>query len=126
DSLVLWATTLVMSVPPFWMGIIFTLVFAITLHWLPGAGFVDPSEDLVGSLRSMILPWITLGLSMAAFTIRVLRASLLDVLTQEYVRTARAKGVTEGRILVGHALKNAAIPAVTLIGVQIGSLMGGT
>jgi len=125
DSFVLWATTLVMSIPAFWIGIIFTLVFAITLHWLPGAGFVDLSEDLVGSLRSMILPWLTLGLSMAAFTIRVLRASLLDVLSQEYVRTARAKGASERRVLLRHALRNAAIPAVTLIGVQIGTLMGG-
>ncbi|MCA1647204.1 MAG: ABC transporter permease subunit [Chloroflexi bacterium] len=126
DSVVLWATTLVMSIPSFWIGIIFTLVFAIILHWLPGAGFVDPSEDLAASLRSMILPWVTLGLSMAAFTVRVLRASLLDVLTQDYVRTARAKGVHERRVLLKHALKNAAIPAVTLIGVQIGTLMGGT
>ncbi|MGI9146203.1 MAG: ABC transporter permease [Chloroflexota bacterium] len=126
DSLVLSATTLVMSIPSFWIGIIFTLVFAITLQWLPGAGFVDPSEDLGSSLRSMILPWVTLGLSMAAFTVRVLRASLLDVLTQDYVRTARGKGVRERRVVLGHALKNAAIPAVTLIGVQIGTLMGGT
>ncbi len=126
DSLVLSATTLLMSIPSFWIGIIFTLVFAIILQWLPGAGFVDPSENVVGSLRSMILPWVTLGLSMAAFTVRVLRASLLDVLTQDYVRTARAKGVLERRVLLGHALKNAAIPTVTLIGVQIGTLMGGT
>ncbi|MDQ3810262.1 MAG: ABC transporter permease [Chloroflexota bacterium] len=126
DSLVLSATTLVMSIPSFWIGIIFTLIFAIMLQWLPGAGFVDPGEDLVGSLRSMILPWVTLGLSMAAFTIRVLRASLLDVLTQEYVRVARAKGVPERGVLLSHALKNAAIPTVTLIGVQIGTLMGGT
>jgi peptide/nickel transport system permease protein len=126
DSVVLSATTLVMSIPSFWIGIIFTLVFAIMLHWLPGAGFVDPSDDLGGSLRSMLLPWVTLGLSMAAFTVRVLRASLLDVLTQDYVRTARAKGVPESRVLFAHALKNAAIPAVTLIGLQIGSLMGGT
>lgn len=126
DTAILWATTLVMSVPAFWIGIIFTLVFAITLHWLPGAGWIDPAEDVVGSIRTMILPWTALGLSMSAFTIRVLRASLLDVLTQDYVRTARSKGLTNDTVLFRHALKNAAIPAVTLIGLQIGTLMGGT
>lgn len=126
DSTVLWTTTFFMSIPTFWIGIIFTLVFAIALQWLPGAGFVDPSEDLVGSLRSMVLAWATLGLSMSAFTVRVLRASLLDVLTQDYIRTAKARGLSDNAVLFRHALKNAAIPAVTVIGLQVGALMGGT
>lgn len=126
DKLVLSTSTAVMSVPEFWLGILLTLIFAVTLHWLPAAGFVDPGIDVVGSLRSMILPWATLGLYLAPFTVRVLRASLLDILQQDYIRTARARGVTENGVFYRHALKNAAIPVVTLIGLEVGYLMGGT
>ena len=126
DKLVLSGSTAVMSMPVFWLGMLLTLLFAVTLGWLPAAGYVDPATDLVGSLRSMALVWLALGLYLAPFNIRVLRASLLDILKQDFIRTARARGVSENGVFYRHALKNAAIPVVTLIGLEVGYLMGGT
>jgi peptide/nickel transport system permease protein len=106
------------SMPTFWMGILLILVFSVQLGWLPATG----SE----TLRQLILPGVTLGLASIAFLERMTRSSMLEVLGQDYIRTARAKGLHE-RVVIGlHALKNAMIPTVTAIGLQFGRLAGGT
>jgi peptide/nickel transport system permease protein len=125
DLVIVSATTALMSIPSFWLGILLIILFAVTLRWLPAAGWVDPRQDLAGSIESMILPWLALGFGMSAFIARVLRSSLLDVLGQDYIRTAQSRGLTDRAVVTRHALKNAAIPAVTVIGLEIGYLTGG-
>jgi peptide/nickel transport system permease protein len=117
--------TLLMAVPTFWLGILYIGVFAVTLHWLPATGYTDPLEDLPGFIRHIALPWLTLGGTLAALTARMLRSSLIEVLSQEYVLTARAKGLGSRAVLFGHAVRNAAIPTVTLLGLEMGYLLGG-
>ncbi|MCC7107138.1 MAG: ABC transporter permease [Chloroflexi bacterium] len=117
DRLSLVIALLGQSMPVFWLGIVLILVFAVTLRWLPASGG--------GSVESLILPGLTLGAYSTAITTRLLRSSLIEVMGQDYVRTARAKGLRERGILVGHALKNASIPVVTVIGLQAGALLGG-
>jgi peptide/nickel transport system permease protein len=114
------------SVPVFVTGTLFVLVFGIRLNILPGTGYVAPSEDLVGHLKRLILPSLTLALLMSAIVIRMTRSSLLEVLGEDYVRTARAKGLNHRVTLYGHALRNALIPVVTVIGLQMGNMLGGS
>jgi peptide/nickel transport system permease protein len=125
DGAAMTTTTLLLAVPQFFFGLVLIIVFAVTLRWLPATGYVDPSVDLGGSLRSMVLPWLTIGLTGSAFIARVLRSSMLDVLSQDYIRTARSHGLSERQVTIRHALRNAALPAVTVIGLQIGYLLGG-
>lgn len=114
------------SFPDFWLGILLILLFALTLGWLPALGHVPFSKDPSGNLRFVALPALTLGLILAAPIMRFLRSGMLDVLSEEYIRVARAKGLAERAVLFRHALKNAAIPTVTMVGVQLASLLGGT
>jgi peptide/nickel transport system permease protein len=125
DGLITTIVTGVTSVPQFFLGLLLIILFAVTLGWLPAAGYVDPGQDLAGFLRSMVLPWLTIGLGLAAFVARVLRSSMLDALGQDYVRTARSRGASEGRVVYQHALRNAAIPTATVVGLEIGYLLGG-
>lgn len=125
DLAITGMTTLLLSIPTFWMALLLVLLFALELRILPATGFVDPRESLGGFLRGMILPWFTLAASMMAFIARVIRSSLLDVLGQDYIRTARAKGISSQRVLWRHALKNAMLPAITVVGLEIGQLLGG-
>ena len=113
------------SLPNFWLAILLIFLFSLTLGWLPPLGYVSPAKDLWGGLRSLLLPAITLGTAMAAVVMRMTRSSLLEVLQLEFVRTARAKGLGEGRVLLRHALGNALIPVVTVVGLQAGALLGG-
>jgi peptide/nickel transport system permease protein len=113
------------SVPSFWLALLLILLFSLTLGWLPPLGWVSPSRDLAGFLRSLVLPAITLGTAIAAVVMRMTRASLLEVLGLDYVRTARAKGLGERRVLLTHALRNALIPVATVVGLQAGALLGG-
>jgi peptide/nickel transport system permease protein len=113
------------SLPTFWLGVLLVFWFSVTLGWLPPIGWVSPSRDLGGWLRSLILPAVTLGTAIAAVVMRMTRTSLVEVLDVDYIRTARAKGLAERRILLGHALRNALIPVVTEIGLQAGALLGG-
>jgi peptide/nickel transport system permease protein len=106
------------SVPSFWLGPMLIIVFAIDLHWLPVSGR--------GTWAHLVLPALTLGLGMAAILTRMTRASVLECLGEDYVRTARAKGVGRARILVHHALRNALGPVVTILGLQFGALLAGT
>jgi peptide/nickel transport system permease protein len=115
------------SMPVFWLGIVLMVAFALWLGWLPASGMYAPygGGDLRDLLVHLILPTITLGAASMAIVARLTRSSMLDVLGQDYVRTARAKGVVERAVVVRHALKNALIPIVTVVGVQAGYLLGG-
>jgi peptide/nickel transport system permease protein len=111
--------------PNFLIALLLIFLFGVTLRWLPVSGYTDPLEDPVNGLRSLALPAVTLGLALAAVITRTLRSSLLEALSEDYVRTARAKGLSEGVILSRHALKNGLIPVVTVLGLQLGGLIGG-
>lgn len=113
------------SLPSFWVGILLIWAFSVTLAWFPTVGFVPLGSSIVGNLRTMVLPVVTLGVALAAIVMRITRASLLQVLRLDYVRTARAKGVTEGAIILRHALRTTLIPVVTVLGLQTGTLLGG-
>jgi peptide/nickel transport system permease protein len=122
------ATTLSLlgvAVPSFFLGILLIFVLSLQLRWLPPTGYVSPIVDPVTNLKLMLMPAITLGAGAAAVITRIARASLLEVLDQEYVRTARAKGLRETLVVRRHALKNAMIPVVTVTGLSAGHLLGG-
>jgi peptide/nickel transport system permease protein len=111
--------------PNFLLALLLIFVFGVTLRWLPISGYVDPLEEPWDGMRSLILPAVTLGLALGAVITRTLRSSLLEALAEDYVRTARAKGVAEWPIMRRHVLKNALLPVVTVLGLQLGTLIGG-
>jgi peptide/nickel transport system permease protein len=111
--------------PNFLLALLLIFLFGVTLRWLPISGYTDPLEEPLQGLRSLALPAVTLGLALAAVVTRTLRSSMLEALAEDYVRTARAKGLSEGRVVRGHVLKNALIPVVTVLGLQLGTLIGG-
>jgi peptide/nickel transport system permease protein len=114
------------SLPNFWLGIILIYVFGLLLRWFPPSGFVPLAESVTGNLRSLALPAVTLGTALAALVTRQLRSGMLEVLRQDYVRTAWAKGLDARRVVGKHALKNALLPVVTVVGLQVGALLGNT
>lgn len=114
-----------LSIPNFWLGIMLILLFSVHLGWLPAGGYVAPSEDIVGNLKSMLMPAFVLGTSTAAMLMRHTRSAMIQTMKQDYVRTARAKGSREKDIVVSHALPNALIPVVTLGTLQFGELLAG-
>ncbi|MFN8593495.1 MAG: ABC transporter permease [Thermomicrobiales bacterium] len=114
------------SVPNYWLAILLVIVFSLKLGWVPPAGYTPPSKDLGAHLRYLALPALTMALPIAAEQMRFLRASMLDVIHQDYVRTARAKGLPPRVVVVNHALKNAMIPFLTISGLQFGFLLGGS
>jgi peptide/nickel transport system permease protein len=111
--------------PNFLLALLLIFVFGVTLRWLPISGYVDPLEEGWGGLRTLVLPAVTLGLALAAVITRTLRSSMLEALGEDYVRTARAKGLSEWVVIRGHVLRNALIPVVTVLGLQLGTLIGG-
>jgi peptide/nickel transport system permease protein len=111
--------------PNFLIALLLIFLFGVTLRWLPISGYVDPMEELWDGIRSLALPAITLGLALAAVITRTLRSSMLEALSEDYIRTARAKGLSDGAVIRRHALKNALIPVVTVLGLQLGTLIGG-
>jgi peptide/nickel transport system permease protein len=113
------------SVPSFWLGILMILAFSLQLGWLPSGGFVPWSESFWQAVRHLIMPSVALGLVLAATIVRMERSSVLEVLAEDYMRTARAKGLSESRVIYRHALANALIPTVTIVGLQVGTLLGG-
>ncbi len=117
DQLTMGVAILGLSVPSFWVGILMVMAFSLTLHWLPVAG--------AGTWQHLVMPAIALSLPSAAIKARITRSSMLEVLSQDHLRTARAKGLRERTVIVRHALKNALIPIVTLVGLQFGGLLGG-
>jgi peptide/nickel transport system permease protein len=114
-----------LSTPNFWLGILLILLFAVNLGWLPASGYVSPFEDLWGNLQAMIMPAFVLGNAIAAVLMRHTRSAMLQVLSADYVRTARAKGLEERVVVLRHALRNALIPIVTLGALEFGTLLSG-
>jgi peptide/nickel transport system permease protein len=115
-----------LSFPNFWLATLLLLVTSLSLHWQPSPEWVSPFTDPLTNLQQMLLPALSLSLALMAVVMRMTRSSMLEVLGQDYIRTARAKGVRERTVVLRHALKNAAIPVLTIIGLQIGGLLGGT
>ena len=115
------------SMPSFWFGIILILIFAVQLKWLPAIGYAEIADKGFGEwLKRLILPGLAIGAGYAAILMRFVRAGLLEVLSSDYVRTARAKGARERAVIVRHALRNALIPVVTVAGIQLALLLSGT
>jgi peptide/nickel transport system permease protein len=117
DRLVMAMVLLGQSVPTFWLGLLMIRIFAVNLRWVPVSGY--------GTVLHLVMPALALGLYLAALLARLTRSEMLEALAQDYVRTARAKGLSEGAVTIAHALKNALLPIVTLIGLQLGALLGG-
>jgi peptide/nickel transport system permease protein len=113
------------AIPGFWLALLLIYLFGVHLRWLPPSGYTPPSEDLALSLKMLLMPSIVLGTSSAAIIMRQARSSLIETLGQDYVRVARAKGLSENRVLFTHAFKNAMIPVLTIIGLQVGGLVSG-
>lgn len=113
------------SVPNFWLGLNLILLFSVYLGLFPVAGYVPLDESAAGALRSLVLPAVTLGISASALIARMTRSSMLEVLGQDFIRTARAKGNKERRVIYRHALRNAMIPTITVIGLALGGLLAG-
>jgi len=113
------------SIPQFWAGLLLILLFSVTLGWLQSGGFEGWSGGVAAALRSLLMPAVALGLFQAAVLVRATRSAVLDVLREDYVRTARAKGLSERRVVGRHTLRNALIPIVTVGGVQLGQLLAG-
>ena len=113
------------SIPNFWLGIMLILLVSVRFGWLPASGFVPPAEDLVGNLKRMVMPAIVLGSGLAAALMRQTRNAMIEVLSTDYVRTARAKGLAQPAVVLRHALRNGLIPVITILGLQMGALMGG-
>ena len=113
------------STPNFWLGILLILLFAVQLGWLPASGYVSPFEDLRANLAAMIMPAFVLGNAFAAVLMRHTRSAMLQVLSADYVRTARAKGLDERVVILHHALRNALTPVITLGALQLGELLSG-
>ena len=118
DRAVMVVATIGLSVPVFWVGLLLVMVFSLFLHWFPVFGY--------GGISHLVLPAISLGVVASAVIARLVRASMAEVLNSDYVRTARAKGAGRARVVLRHALRNALIPAITIMGLQVGSLLGGT
>jgi peptide/nickel transport system permease protein len=116
---------LALSIPSFWLGILLILVTSLYLHWFPPQGLVLLWVQPVEALKQLLLPSLALGLALGAMVMRMTRSCILEVLDQDYVRTARAKGIAEALVIGHHALRNALIPVVTLVGLQFGYLLGG-
>lgn len=114
-----------LAVPAFWAGILLILLFAVTLHWLPAGGFPFWRDDPLKALQSLLLPSLALGWVRAAVLTRMTRSSMLEILSEDYIRTARSKGLAEKVITYKHAFRNAIIPVVTIIGLQAGDLLAG-
>jgi peptide/nickel transport system permease protein len=113
------------SVPNFWLGIMLILLVSVRLGWLPASGYVPPWVDPIDNLRRMVMPALVLGTGLAAVLMRQTRNAMIEVLSADYVRTARAKGLAQPAVVVRHALRNSLIPVVTILGLQMGALMSG-
>lgn len=114
-----------LSIPNFWLGILLIYGFALKLGWLPSGGFVRFTEDPLQNLKLMILPTLTLSTAYIGSQSRYMRSAMLDVLNQDYVRTARSKGLTERAVIWSHAVRNALMPVITIVGLEVAGLFGG-
>jgi peptide/nickel transport system permease protein len=121
NAFALWG----ISTPNFWLGILLILLFSVQLGWLPASGYVSPFEDLRANLAAMVMPAFVLGNAIAAVLMRHTRSAMLQVLSSDYVRTARAKGLAERTVVLKHALRNALTPVITLGALELGTLLSG-
>lgn len=125
DQTVVVLTMVAASVPSFWLGLLLIQIFAVQYGWFPASGYGGPDTSFLERLHHLILPAVALGVVNSALITRFTRAAMLDVLGDDYVRTARAKGATEGRVILKHAFKNALVPIITVIGLSIAMLVAG-
>jgi peptide/nickel transport system permease protein len=115
-----------LAVPSFWLGLTLILLFSVRWKWLPPSGYIPFFEDPFTSLKHMLMPSITLGVYLAATLMRFLRADMIEVMGADYIRTARAKGLAPRSVVSGHAMRNALVPVLTIAGLEIGALLGGS
>lgn len=125
DRLLMVVSISGVAIPSFFFGILLILLFAVVLGWLPSGGYVNIRDDPGEHFRYMLLPTLTLGFAAAGLLARLVRSTMLDVLNEDYVRTAYSKGLAERRVVVAHALRNAMIPVLTLIGISFAGMLGG-
>lgn len=125
DYAVMAVAMLGFSLPTFWLGLLMIMLFAVRLQWLPAAGYTPLAEGPIQTLRYLIMPALVLGFNQAALIARMTRSSLLDTLGEDFVRTARSKGLPEQTVVFGHAMRNAILPVLTVIGLSIATLAGG-
>lgn len=125
DTFITSLATVMGAIPNFWLATLLVLVFALKLRWLPAGGYIPFLEDPLKNLTRMILPSLSLGIVSSALLLRIMRASMIEVLSSDYIRTARAKGASGGVVVRRHALRNAAIPYLTVGAVEFGFLFGG-
>jgi len=125
DTIVSFLAMVGVAIPDFWLALLLITLFAVKLHWLPPSGHANLLTDPLTALKLMILPGIALGSQMAAGTLRQVRSSTLEVLRQDYVRTAQAKGLAGRTVLLRHVTRNALLPVITVIGFQVPRLIGG-
>jgi peptide/nickel transport system permease protein len=125
DVVVMFGTQLGLATPEFWLGILLTLLFSVRLGWFSAGGFPGWSVDFWGSIKALLLPAFALGAIRASILTRLTRSSMLEVLREDYVRTARAKGLKERTVVYVHALRNALVPVLTIMGLQLGQLLAG-
>jgi peptide/nickel transport system permease protein len=126
DVGVMTVTQFGIAIPNFWFAILLILLFSVKLRWLSAGGFSGWQEGILPGIRSLLLPAISLALVQAAILARVTRSAVLEVLGEDFVRTARAKGLTRREVLWGHVLRNAMIPVMTVMGLQFANLLAGT
>ncbi len=126
DALVMGATQLGMAIPNFWFAMLLVLLFSITLHWFSAGGFPGWQAGLLPALKALTLPALALAVPQAAILARIMRTALLETLHQDYIRTARAKGLSQRAVIRRHALRNAMIPVLTIIGMQFSFLLAGS
>ena len=126
DTVITTLANLAIGIPAFWLGIMLIYLVAFRLQWLPISGYTSPFDDFWLYIRQMILPVMTLSFSFIAFLARQMRSGMLEVIHQDYIRTARSKGLRERIVIFRHAVRNALIPVVTTLGVTLGHLIGGT
>jgi len=120
-----WASSFGLAVPGFWLALVLILVFAVELRWLPVSGYIDPMVDPIGSLRFLVLPMVVILASQVSLLLITLREGIAGEMLQSYIRTARAKGLSEDKVMYRHLLPNALLPAVTVVGSGFGALLGG-
>ena len=126
DSAATVAGLLGISIPNFWLGTMFILLFSLKLKWFPSGGFVPLTDGILGNLRCMILPAIALGLAVSAVVMRSARSAMVEVIGQEYMKMARAKGLSGIKLIFRHGIKNTMVNVLTILGLQTGSLLGGS
>jgi len=125
DTVLTGVTQMGLAIPNFWLGMLLVMLFAVRLHWVSAGGFPGWDAGLPAGLEALVLPALALAMPQAAILARVLRGSLLDTLQEDYIRTARAKGAGEWRVLWHHALPNALVPVLTIVGMQFSFLLAG-